>query len=186
MPFGSLWLPVVVATVVVWLASAILHMLLKYHRADIGRLANEDAIAAALGKDRPAPGVYALPYCADMAQMKDPAYVKKYQDGPVALVTVLRNGVPAIGKHLVQWLLLCFLVSFTVGYVARHTLHPGADGMLVLQVTGAVALAAYAYGYLQDSIWKGIPWGNSLRGILDAVIYAVLTGLAFRFFWPAA
>jgi hypothetical protein len=26
----------------------------------------------------------------------------------------------------------------------------------------------------------------SLRGILDAVIYAVLTGLVFRFFWPAA
>jgi hypothetical protein len=34
MPFGSLWLPVVVSAVAVWLVSAVLHMVLKYHRAD--------------------------------------------------------------------------------------------------------------------------------------------------------
>jgi len=185
MPFGSLWLPVLVATVVVWLASAILHMALKYHRADIKQLPDEAAVAAALGKDRPAPGVYVLPYCAEMSQMKDPAYVKKYQDGPVALVTVLRNGVPSMGKHLVQWLLLCFLVSLTAAYVARHTLHPDSARLLVMRITATVAFAGYAYGYLQDSIWKAIPWGNSLRGLVDAAVYAVLTGFAFYFLWPA-
>ena len=44
MPFGSLWLPVVVSAVAVWFVSAILHMVLKYHRADYRQLPNEEAV----------------------------------------------------------------------------------------------------------------------------------------------
>lgn len=186
MPFGSLWLPVVVATVVVWVASAILHMVLKYHRADYKKLAQEDAIAAAIRKEGPSPGLYFLPYCADHSQMKDPAMAKKFQEGPVASLTVMPSGLPAMGKYLVQWLVFCFLVSFLVAYVARHTLDFGTDSLKVMQITAAVAFAAYGFGYLQDSIWKAIPWGNSVRSLIDALIYALLTGLVFRLLWPAA
>ena len=56
MPFGSLWLPVVVAAVAVWIVSAILHMALKYHMADYKKLPDEETVAGALRKDlwRPA------------------------------------------------------------------------------------------------------------------------------------
>jgi hypothetical protein len=184
MPFGSLWLPVVVSAVAVWLVSSVLHMVLKYHRADYRQLSNEEAFAQAVRGS--APGVYTVPYCLDPAQMKDPAILKKYDEGPVAMVTVMRNGPPAMGKYLGLWFLFCLLVSFVTSYLARNTLDPGAIGMEVLRLTGTVAFIGYGFGYLQTSIWLGIPWSNALRGLLDAAIYAVVTGLVFRFLWPDA
>src|SRR5688572_14525177 len=107
MPFGSLWLPVVVSAVAVWLVSAVLHMVLKYHRADFRQLSEEEGVGHTLRKAASAPGVYVIPYCSDMSAMKDPAFRKRYEDGPVALITVLRSGVPNMGKSLVQWLAFC-------------------------------------------------------------------------------
>jgi hypothetical protein len=49
-----------------------------------------------------------------------------------------------------------------------------------------VAFIAYGFGYLVDSIWKSVPWSNSLRGILDAVIYSLVTAAVFCWLWPAA
>jgi hypothetical protein len=184
MPFGSLWLAVVVAAVAVFLASSIVHMVLRYHRADYKKLSDEDAVAQALRKGAPSPGVYVLPYSSDMAQMKDPTFLKRYEEGPVAVLTVLRNGPPNMGKHLSQWFLFCLLVSFVTAYVARHTLPAGAAGLEVLRITGTIAFVGYGFGYFVDSIWQGIPWSNSLRGLLDAAIYALVTGFVFRWLWP--
>jgi hypothetical protein len=181
-----LWLPVIVSAVAVWFVSAILHMVLKYHRADYKKLSDEETVAQALRAAGPTPGVYVMPHMADHSMMKDPAVRKRYEDGPVAILTVLRNGVPAMGKYLAQWFLFCLLVSFVTAYIARHTLAPGADGLEVLRLTATVAFLAYGFGALQDSIWKSIPWSNSLRALLDAAIYALVTGLVFRLFWPGA
>jgi hypothetical protein len=184
MPFGSLWLPVLVSAVVVFVLSSIAHMALKHHKADYKRLPSEDAVAAAL---RPIPprGLYMLPYCEHSSAMKDPKFMKRYEEGPNALVTVLPNGAPQMGKLLLLWFGLCLLVSFVAAYIARHTLQPGEEGMTVMQITGAVAFTGYGIGPIQDAIWKGIPWSNSLRGIADAVVYAVATGFVFRLLWPA-
>jgi hypothetical protein len=186
MPFGSLWLAVVVAAVAVFIASSIVHMVLKYHRADYKKLSDEEAARQGISKSSPPPGVYVMPYCVDMAQMKDPAMLKKYEDGPVAILTVLRNGPPNMGKHLSQWFLFCLLVSFVVSYIARHCLLPGADPMEIFRITATVAFIAYGFGSFVDSIWKGIPWSNSLRGLLDALIYCLVTGAVFVWLWPAA
>ena len=185
MPFGSLWLPVVVSAVAVWLVSAVLHMVLKYHRADFKQLSNEEAVGQALRAATSGPGAYVIPHC-EMSQMKDPAVQKRYEDGPVALLTVMRNGLPNMGKLLGLWFLFCFLVSFVAGYVARHCLDPGGYGMEALRLTGTVAFVGYGFGYIQDSIWHGMPWSNTLRGLIDAAIYGVVTGLVFQFFWPVA
>ncbi|MEP7012394.1 MAG: hypothetical protein ABJC13_18900 [Acidobacteriota bacterium] len=186
MPFGSLWLPVVVSAIAVWIVSAILHMVLKYHRADYKRLSNEDGIASAIRGVAPSPGIYPIPYCTDGKQMKDPAFQKKYTDGPVGLLTVMKNGPPAMGKYLGQWLGFCLLASVVTAYVARHTLSPGTDPLEVLRITGAVSFAAYGFSSLQAGIWKGEPLGNVIRGFIDGLIYGVTTGLVFRLLWPAA
>lgn len=186
MPFGSLWLPVVVSAVAVWLLSAVLHMALKYHRADYRRLPDEEAVGAALRDDALTPGYYSIPYCVDGAAMKDPAVQEKFRRGPVALIAVMRSGPPAMGKTLGQWLLFCFLASFVTAYVARNTLSPAALGHLVMQVTGAVAFVAYGFGALQNSIWFGIPWSNTLRALVDAALYSLLTAAIFWWLWPAA
>jgi hypothetical protein len=175
----------VVAAVAVFIVSSIVHMVLGYHKADYKRLSDEESVAAGIRKAAPAPGLYFIPH-NEMSQLKDPAVIKRFTEGPVALLTVLRNGPPAMGKNLAQWFLLCFLISFVAGYVARHTLSPGSPGLEVMRITGTLAFAGYGFGYFQDSIWKGIPWSNSLRGLLDAALYALTTGLVFRLLWPGA
>lgn len=186
MPFGSLWLPVIVSAVVVFVASSILHMALKYHKADYKPLPNDDAVREALAKGDPAPGAYFTPYCPDMKQLKEPAIREKFEKGPVVLLTVMPKGAPKMAKHLTLWFAFSVLVSFIAAYVARHTLHPGADGMLVMRITGTVAFAGYALSHMSESIWKGQPWSNTVRHVVDGLIYALLTGLTFRLMWPAA
>lgn len=185
MPIGSLWLPVLVSAIVVFFASFVLHMVLKYHKADHLKPANEDGVRDALGKANLAPGVYMTPHCADHKEMQDPAKLALYEKGPVAIITVYPKGVPKLSKHLALWFLFSAFVSFVAAYVARHTLLPGADGMLVCRITGTVAFAGYGLSHISDSIWKGQPWGNTGRALLDGAIYAVLTGFTFRMLWPA-
>jgi len=186
MPFGSLWLPVIVSAVVVFVASSIVHMVLKYHKADMKSLPNEDAVREALAKGNLAPGTYHTPYCADHKAMNDPAIKAKFEKGPVAMITVHPKGTPVLPKYLALWFGFSVLVSLVAAYVARHTLHPGDDGMLVMQITGTVAFAGYSLSHVSDSIWKGQPWPNTARAFLDGAIYAVLTGLVFRLMWPSA
>lgn len=186
MPFGSLWLPVVVASVVVFFLSFLIHMVLRSHRADYKGLPNEDAVAEVMRKGGIAPGYYTIPYCPDPKQMADPAIQQRYEKGPVALIAVVPNGPPRMAGYLAQWFGFCLLTSFVCGYVARHTLQPGADPMMVLRITGTIAFVAHGFSALVDSIWRGIPWTNTVRNLIDGLVYALATGLTFRLLWPAA
>jgi hypothetical protein len=186
MPLGSLWLPVIVSAVVVFVASSILHMALKYHKADHKALPDEPGVRAAIGKADPAPGIYFTPHCADMKQLNEPAIKEQFEKGPVAMITVYPKGAPSMGKPLTLWFGYTLLVSFVAAYVARHTLHPGADGLLVMRITGSVAFASYAVSCISSSIWKGQPWANTVREMVDGAIYALLTALTFRCLWPMA
>lgn len=184
MPFGSLVLPVLVSAAVVWIASAIAWMVLPHHRSDCKRLPDEESVRRALGPQGAAPAVYGIPHSASMADCKSEAHVAKLKEGPVALVTILPNGPPAMGKSLALWFGLNVLVSFVAAYVARHVLAPGDIGWEAARVTGTVAIAAYALGLLQESIWWSRPWTNTLKSVADGVVYGLLTGATFCFLWP--
>lgn len=185
MPFGSLWLPVVVSSIAVFVLSAIVHMVLRTHRADYKGLPNEGAVADVMRKGGLAPGYYVTPYCPDPKQMADPAVKERYDKGPVAMIAVVPNGLPRMGIHLTQWFLFCLLMSFVCAYIARHTLQPGADPMMVMRIIGAVAFVGYGLPALVNSIWHGIPWTNTVRMLMDGAVYALATGLTFRLLWPA-
>ena len=47
-PLSTLWIPIVLSAVIVFVASSILHMLIPYHRGDYRRLPDEDKVRAAL------------------------------------------------------------------------------------------------------------------------------------------
>jgi hypothetical protein len=184
MPFGSLWLPVILSAVAVFLVSAVLHMVLTYHKRGYKQLPNEDAVRATIGGAL-APGLYVVPYCSDMKKMAEPEMKKKFVDGPVAMLTIRPRGEVRLGKHLAQYFAFTLLVSFVAAYVARHTLVPGASGMEVLRITGTIAFGIYGLGHMTDAIWEGEPWANTLTEIVDGAIYGVVTGLVFMFLWPS-
>lgn len=186
MPFGSLWLPVVVSAALVWIASAIAWMALPHHKSDFAKLPSEDGVSDALRKLSLTPGQYLLPYMGDMKAMKDPAFVKRLEQGPIAMFRVRPNGVPTMGKNLAVYFLYCVLVSFVTGYVARHTLRPGAAGLDVFRLTGTIAIASYTLASIPESIWMWRPWHVTWKGACDTIVYGMITGATFACLWPRA
>lgn len=186
MPFGTLWLPVVVSAVVVFVISSVLHMVLKYHKADYKQLPNEDAVREVMGKAKPAPGLYVTPYVGDPKEMSSPDYQEKRLKGPVAMITVAPSGPVTMGKQLAQWFFVALFVSFLSSYVVRHSLPAGATAREAMRIISAVAFGCYGVSHLIDSVWMMRPWSNTGRALFDALIYSLATGAVFYFLWPAS
>ena len=181
----DVWLAILLAGVFCWVASAIIHMVLKYHNADMKSLSNEDSVSKALREEEPSPGLYHMPFCGDMSEMGKPEVQEKFHKGPVAIVTIFANGLPPMGKLLAQQFLFFVVVSALLAYVMIMSVPMGMDYMIVFRQVFVMAFIAYGMGGLPFSIWYGHPWSNCLRFLLDAVIYAGVTAGTFAWLWPA-
>lgn len=181
-PVFSLWLPILVSAVLVFVASSLIHMLLKYHASDHRQVPNEAVLADVL---RPLePGQYTVPYASSMKEMGEPEYMEKMKRGPIAIITMRRPGSAGIGPSLAAWFVFSLAVSIFAAYVAGRALGPGADYLAVFRFTGTAALLAYAVGGWQESIWYGRPWSTTVKNTVDGIIYAVVTAGAFGWLWP--
>ncbi len=183
---AQLWLPILLSAVFVFLASSAIHMAFKYHNKEYRGLSNEDEVRAALRKSNPAPGLYFIPYCADMKEMDTPEMKQKWTEGPNAMLTVSPSGVPGMGPQLVQWFIYSVVVSLVAGYLASRTIAPGAGYLAVFRVVGCVAFVAYGFAYIPTSIWFKRPWSATGKDLFDALVYGLLTAGTFGWRWPAA
>ncbi len=181
---GELWLPILVSAVLVFIVSAIIHMVLKYHNKDYTRLPNEDAVRAAIRAGSPAPAQYVIPYCPEMKDMEKPENKQKYVEGPVAVVNLMQPGVPRMGKYLTQWFVFVLFVSLFIAYVAAHAIPRGVEYLSVFRIVGAIGFLAYAAGQIQSSIWMGKPWRVTWKDVLDGLVYGLVTGGTFGWLWP--
>jgi hypothetical protein len=181
----DLWLPVLLSGAAVFVVSSIVHMATKLHRNDWQPLPDEEAVRAALRSARVQPGQYAFPRCGSMKDMQSPEMIAKYEQGPNGWLTVLPAGIPRIGRSLLLWFLYSLLVGVIVAYVASMSLSKGEEWTAVFRLTSTVALAGYAIGVLNDTIWKAQRWGVTLRFVFDGVLYALATGAIFASLWPA-
>ncbi len=180
---SALWLPIVLSAVIVFVASAIMHMLLTYHRSDCHQLPEEDKLLATLRAAGLKRGFYMFPYCLPK-EMKSPATIEKFKQGPVGTMTVIPSGPPAMPKFLGMWFAYCLIISFFVAYLTGRTVAPGADYLAVFRVAGTAAFLAYGLGQLSNGIWKGQPWGMTLKEVIDGLIYGLLTAGTFGWLWP--
>ncbi len=94
---SALWLPIVLSAVIVFVASSIMHMALSYHRSDYQRLPDEDKVLAAVRGAGLKRGLYIFPFTTHK-DMKSPAVVEKYNQGPVGMMTIAPNGPPVMPK----------------------------------------------------------------------------------------
>ena len=184
-PLSSLFLAVLVTSVAVFVVSSIVHMVLGYHRADYKRLPREDDTMNALRQDALKPGLYFFPFTTHR-EMRNPDVLEKFRRGPVAMLTVLPSGPPAMGRNLGLWFGYTLAVGVFTAYVTGCALAPGAAPMQVFRIASSAAFLAYGLGVLPDSIWKGLPWSNTMRSLLDGVLYALATGAVFAWLWPHA
>ena len=180
---SALWLPIVLAAVIVFVASSIMHMVLPYHRGDYKRLNNEENVRAALRESGVTPGLYMFPF-ADHKQMKEPATQEKFKQGPVGTMTIRPSGAINLGPFLAQWFVFCLVIGFFTAYVCAHTLAAGTDYLQVFRVAGTVAFMSYGLGNLANGIWKGEPWSMVIKEVIDGLIYGLLTAGTFGWLWP--
>ena len=183
-PLTDLLIPILVAAVIVFIASSIIHMVLQYHKSDYQKLPHEDEVLTALRDQDVGPGEYSFPRPASMKDMGSPEMIEKYNQGPVGMMTVLPNGPPAMGKHLALWFAFCLLIGVFVAYLTGRTLDAGAHYMAVFRIAGTVAFLGYGIGDIINSVWKGQSWSTTCKNVCDGLVYALLTAGVFGWLWP--
>ena len=181
---AALWMPILLSAVFVFVASSILHMVLPYHRSDFAKLPAEDEVRDALRRFDIPPGNYMMPCPGTPKEMGTPEFLEKYKQGPVGMVTIMRNRPPAMGTNLALWFLYCVGVGAFTGFIAGGVLGAGSEYTAVFHVAGLVSLACYAGALVQNSIWYSLAWSVTLKNLVDGLVYALLTAGTFGWLWP--
>ena len=181
----SLWLPILLCAVVVFVLSSLIHMVIKWHASDYRGLSNEDAVRDAIRAGNPPPGQYVVPWCKDMKEMGSEAMVRKYNEGPVGVFTLSPNGPVKMGKSLGLWFVLNIVVAVAAVYLAGRVFgldpsHARGAGKLA----GAATFLAYGFGSISDSVWMGRPWSITFKFLVDSALYGIGSGLVVWWLWP--
>jgi hypothetical protein len=180
----TLWLPILLSSVFVFLASSIVHMALPWHKNDFKKLPGEDKALDALRPLGIPPGDYMAPRCGERAEMKTPEFAEKLRKGPVMVLTVMPNGPFTMGRSLLLWFLYLILVSALSALGALHALPVGAGYHRVFHVIGILSFLGYAGALWQSVIWYRTSCGTAFKNTVDALIYAGLTAGTFGWLWP--
>jgi hypothetical protein len=179
-----LWLPILLSSVIVFVASSLIHMVLPWHKGDYSRMPNEDKVMEALRPLAIPPGDYMVPRPASRQEMRSPEYLEKFNKGPVMVVTVVPNGTMTMGKNLVLWFLYLVVVNLFAGYVTGRALPAGSPFLQVFRFAGTTAFLGYSLALWQMSIWYRRAWSLTLKATVDGLIYACLAAASFAWLWP--
>lgn len=181
----SLWLPILLSAVLVFVVSSIIHMLLPYHRSDFGGVPDEDAVMDALRGFNIPPGDYVIPYAGNPDVMKSTEFQEKANKGPIVFATILPSGGWGMGTSLALWFVYSVIVGVIAAYVASRALGPTEHYLSVFRFVGVTAFTGYGLALLQNSIWYKRNWGATLKSMFDALVYAAVTAGTFGWLWPS-
>jgi hypothetical protein len=181
---STLWLPILLSSVIVFVVSSIIHMWLPWHKNDYTKVPDEDKLRDAVRPLAIPPGDYMVPRPSSTQGMRTPEFAEKLNKGPVLILTVIPNGPFSMGKNLILWFLYSVVVGIFAAYVGSRALPSGADYLRVFQLVGATAFIGYSAALWQMSIWYRRAWGTTIRATVDGLIYALLTAGTFGWLWP--
>jgi hypothetical protein len=177
MTIMTLWQPILASAVIVFLASAVIWMVMPWHKPEWSKTTDEEEVRSALRGL--APGRYNIPHCTDQKALGDPDIQQKFKDGPIAYITIVKTGIPNMGPNMVMMFAYNVIVAIVCAYFVSRTVAPDADYLAIFRISGAVAFVAYGMAFVQDSVWFGRPWRATINTFLDALIYSLLTGGVF-------
>lgn len=180
----QLLVPALVAAVLVFVASSLIHMMTPWHAGDFQKLPNEDAVLAALRPFSLTSGQYVAPRPASMKDMGSPEFQAKVKLGPSVMISVMPTGQTGMAQQLVLWFVYNVVVALFAGYVTGKALRLGADYIVVFKFVAAITFAANTMALWQMSIWYRRPWIVTVKSTIDGLIYACLTAGAFAWLWP--
>jgi hypothetical protein len=181
----SLWLPILLSAIFVFIISSILHMVFTYHNSDFKKLTSQDQIMDDLGKYNIPPSDYMAPYTTDNKERKSEQFKEKMNRGPVFIMTVVPSGMTGMGSSLFLWFIYCLIISIFSAYITGHAVSAGDDYLSVFRFVGATAFAGYSLAIMQNSIWFRKSWSATIKSMFDGLIYALFTAGVFGWLWPA-
>ncbi len=181
----SLWLPIVLSAVAVWVVSTLFGMPFLHHRDDfIGLPADrEDAFMAAMRSIGIGPGNYLFPDFRTRAAMESDKVKRALEQGPVGHLSVWPTPL-SMGAKLLGTLLVSGVVSVVIACLASLTLPRGAASGRVFEVVGVAGVLAHCFAFLPTGIWFGAYKRTLIFSIIDGVIYAAITAAIFAWRWP--
>jgi len=179
-----LWLPILLSSVIVFVASSLIHMLTPWHKNDYRRVPRENEVLDALRSFAIPPGDYMAPQASSTREMRSPEFVEKIKKGPVIVLTVIPPGPMGMTKSLILWFLYIAGVALFAAYVAGRALSSGAEYLSVFRFTGTVAFVGYSVALLQMSIWYRRSWCTTVKATIDGLFYALLMAGTFGWLWP--
>jgi hypothetical protein len=135
---ASLWLPILLSAVLVFVASFVLHMLVPFHRSDYRTLPNEDQVMDTLRQFAIPPGDYMAPSAGSPSAMRDPKFLEKMTRGPV-------------------------VVSLLAALATSVAFEPGADHRDIVHFSALIAFIGYCVAMWQLSIWYRRSRATTLR-----------------------
>lgn len=181
---SSLLIPILLSSVVVFVASALLHMATGWHKNDYGRVPNEDQLRDLLRPLAIPPGDYMVPRPSSREETKSPEFAEKFRQGPNLIMTVLPGGSFGMARNLVLWFLYLVAVSACAAYVAGRALPAGAPDRGIIKYVALTSFLGYSAALWQMSIWYRRSWNTTIKSTVDGVIYALLTAAVFWWLWP--
>jgi hypothetical protein len=181
---SGLWLPILLAAVLVFVASFLLHMVSPHHKGDFAAVPHESDVMQALRTFAIPPGDYMVPRANSMQDMKSPEFQARFKQGPVLTMTVMPPGHNFMGTALIKWFVYCLVVSVFAAYLSSRALPPGAPYLEVSRFASTTAFVAYGLALWQNTIWYRRKWSTTLKSNIDAVVYGFLTGGALGWLWP--
>lgn len=180
----ALWLPILIAAILVWVVSALFWTVSPHRKQDFKGVTDEDTLRDALRAQNLAPGQYMVPFAAGAAA-REPDHQRKVAEGPVALLNVAKPGFgTSMATPMMLTLVYYIVVGIVVAYITGRTMAPGEEYFAVFRVAGTAAWLAYGFGGIPDSIWFARPWSSTIKTVVEALIYGLLTAGAFAGFWP--
>jgi hypothetical protein len=180
----TLWLPILLSSVIVFIASSVIHMAPLWHKRDFPKMPNEAQVLDALRPLAIPPGDYFIPRASGMDEMRSPQFKEKMARGPVAVFTVMPSGPISMNRSLLQWFVFLLVVGVFVAYITGRSLPIGTPYLRVFKSVAVTTFVAYTLALAELSIWYRRSWTMTLKSALDGVIYGLLTAGVFAWLWP--
>jgi hypothetical protein len=177
----SLLIPIVATAVALFFASFLSWMVLGLHAADWRKLNGEDTVLSALRQVEAPAGSYMLPGFTTPAEQQSPEYVKKFEQGPVAVVTVFPR--VSMGRNLALTFVYFLVTSFCLAYLATLALPAGASFFAVFRFLATASFMVFLSGLVCHAVWFHC---RIVGHVVESVAYAAIVGAIFASMWPAA
>jgi len=180
----QLWLPILLSAVAIWIASAVIWMVMPHHAKDFKAVPNEDSFLSALKAFNLPAGSYHFPHCGSHKDSRDPEFQRKWKEGPAGMLNIMNCA--GMGKNMLLTFLVQLAASTITAYLGSLVLARGLDFMPVFRFFATAGILTWCFASLPNQIGFGASRNAKVACFIDGIIYAAITASIFAALWPKA